>query len=287
MEARAVTTTNTARWSARSRDTTNTDPADERGRRRAAAPPITNQQSLADEMRQLLAVFIVTLVTLSSGRGAAMEVSRVSCESGDVLKLRGDIKPGDFVKFRAHLGDQRRIAGLDLDSPGGSLHEGVRIAMLTRQKRLSTFVAKECDSACAFIFLLGRKRYVSAEAKIGVHAVGNDFDSEDNGTLRDTIYFARLSAKLGIPSSITGKMVTTPPGKITFLDQSDLSALKVIVRDPFSRADESNPACRSEPVEETAANTRIKASNKPESRSGTRAGFTRPADRSKAVARAP
>jgi hypothetical protein len=252
------------------------------GRRLAAAPSVTNQQSLGDEMRQAAAVFIVTLVTLSSGPGAAMEVSRVSCESGDVLKLRGDVKAGDFVKFRAHFRNQRRIAGLVLDSDGGSLHEGARIAMLTRKKRLSTFVAKECDSACAFIFLLGRKKYVSAEAKIGVHAVGNDFGSEDSGTLRDTIYFARLSAKLGIPSSITGKMVATPPGKIRFLDQSDLSALKVIVRDPFSRADESNPACRSEPVDEASAKAgapraRVKTVERPESRSGKRASFPRPA----------
>jgi hypothetical protein len=165
---------------------------------------------------------------------ASMEISRVASCAGDVLKLRGDIAAGDYVKFRSYFDDQGRIAGLDLDSTGGSLHEGSRIAALTRKKRLSTFVSKECDSACAFIFLLGSKRYVSKEAKIGVHAVGNDYGGEDSGTLRDTIHFARLSAKLGIPSSTIGKMVTTPAGKITFLDQNDLSALKVIVRDPFT-----------------------------------------------------
>jgi hypothetical protein len=37
--------------------------------------------------------------------------------------------------------------------------------------------------------------------KIFVHSVGNDNGGEDNGAIRDTIYFARLSAKLGIPSS--------------------------------------------------------------------------------------
>jgi hypothetical protein len=94
--------------------------------------------------------------------------------SCDVLKLRGDIEAGDYAKFRSYFGDQRRIAGLDLDSPGGSLYGGFRIATVTRQKRLLTFVSKECDSACAFVFLLGSKRYVSKEAKIGVHAVGND-----------------------------------------------------------------------------------------------------------------
>ena len=176
-----------------------------------------------------------------------MEISRVaSCSGEDVLKLRGDIEPGDYMKFRSQFAGQRRIVGLDLDSPGGSLHEGFRIATLTRQKKLSTYVSKECDSACAFIFLLGRKRYVSKDAKIGVHAVGDGYGGEDAGTMRDTIQFARLSAKFGIPSSTIGKMVTTPPRKITFLDQNDLSALKVIERDPFGRnpsEGDGSPSC--------------------------------------------
>jgi hypothetical protein len=93
-----------------------------------------------------------------------------------VLKLRGDIVAGDYVKFRSYFRAQKRIVGLELDSAGGS----------RRSHRGS------------------------------VHAVGNDYGGEDTGW--GTIRFARLSAKLGIPSSTIGKMVTTPPRKITFLD---------------------------------------------------------------------
>jgi hypothetical protein len=181
-------------------------------------------------------ILIISLTVAISGPSSGMEISRVAGCGGDVLRLRGDIKAGDYVKFRSNFGGERRIVGLELDSPGGSLDEGFRIAILTRQKRLSTYVSKECDSACAFVFLMGKKRYISKEAKIGVHAVGNDDGSEDKGAIRDTIRFARLFAKLGIPSSTIGKMVATPPRKIAFLDQADLSSLKVIVRDPFARS---------------------------------------------------
>jgi hypothetical protein len=188
------------------------------------------------EMRVAKTILIIALTVAISEPCAGMEISRIAgCAGGDVLRLRGDIKAGDYVKFRSYFTEQRRIVGLDLDSPGGSLHEGSRIAILTRQKRLSTYASKECDSACAFIFLMGRKRYISKQAKIGVHAVGNDDGSEDRGAIRDTIQFARLFAKLGIPSSTIGKMVATPPRKITYLDQSDLTSLKVIARDPFAR----------------------------------------------------
>jgi hypothetical protein len=187
-------------------------------------------------MRVAKTILIIALTVAISEPSAGVEISRVAgCAGGDVLRLRGDVKAGDYVKFRSYFADQRRIVGLDLDSPGGSLPEGFRIGILTRQKRLSTYVAKECDSACAFIFLMGRKRYVSKQAKIGVHAVGNDDGSEDRGAIRDTIQFARLFAKLGIPSSTIGKMVATPPRKITYLDQSDLTSLKVITRNPFAR----------------------------------------------------
>jgi len=231
------------------------------------------------------ALAVALVISIIATPCSGMEISRIAgCDGGDVLRLRGDIKHGDYVKFRSQFDGQRRIAGLDLDSPGGLLNEGVRIAMLTRQKRLATYVAGQCDSVCAFIFLLGRKRYVSSEAKIGVHAVGNDYGSEDGGTIRDTISFARLSAKLGIPSSAIGKMVTTPPRKITFLDQADLSALKVIVRDPFARKAEGNQACSSGPAEAAAGApiARIKTSDRPESRSGRRTSFADPASQRKA-----
>src|ERR1700749_3494523 len=99
-------------------------------------------------MRQSRSVLIVPLLALSFGHCAAMEVSRISCAGGGVLRLGGDIEAGDYLKFRSYFGGERRIVGLDLESTGGSLREGVLIAALTRQKRLATFVGKECDSAC-------------------------------------------------------------------------------------------------------------------------------------------
>ena len=228
-------------------------------------------------IRQL--ILITSLIAAISEPGAAMEISRITgCTGGDVLRLRGPIEHGDFGKFRAHFADPRRIVGLDLHSGGGSLSEGVRIAALTRQKRLSTFVGKECDSACAFIFLLGTKRYIGKGGKIGVHAVGNEYGNEDSGALRDTIYFARVSARLGIPSSTIGKMVATPPGKITYLDQADLMASKVILREPFTRKDgEGHRNCSTSTEEPAAADKTLietaRTSYAAESRSGKRTGL--------------
>lgn len=125
--------------------------------------------------------------------------------------------------------------------------------MLARQKQIAAYVSGECDSACAFIFLASRKRYVAPNAKIGVHSVSNIHGNEDNGTLRDTIKLARLSAKLRIPPAAIGRMVMTPPGKISYLNKEELTSLKVVERNPFDRitrtatAESKSSMCGTEP----------------------------------------
>ncbi|WP_456637228.1 hypothetical protein [Bradyrhizobium sp. USDA 10063] len=168
-----------------------------------------------------------------AGECIGMEISRVSGCSGDVLRLRGRIERGDYLRLRSYF-SERKIVGLDLGSDGGSLEDGFRIARLAQRKRLTVYVSEECDSACAFIFLTSWKRYISPDARIGVHAVGNAHGSEDIRTMRDTVELARLSAKLGVPSSVIGRMVATPPRKMSYLDKADLLALKTVVRHPFA-----------------------------------------------------
>ena len=58
-------------------------------------------------------------------------------------------------------------------------------------------------------------------------------DIEDLSSMRLTLKLARLSAKLGVPNSAIGKMVTTRPSNITYLDAADLSGLDTSVGNPF------------------------------------------------------
>jgi hypothetical protein len=120
----------------------------------------------------------------------------------------------------------------------------VQIANLARQKKLSVYVAKECNSVCAFVFFAAAKRYLAQDSRIGVHSVSNSRDIEDLSSMRLTLKLARLSAKLGAPESAIGKLVTTPPSNITYLDRGDLSALDTLVGNPFhyQRSEKSSGA---------------------------------------------
>jgi len=106
-------------------------------------------------------------------------------------------------------------------------------ANLARQKKLSVYVAEECNSVCAFVFFAAAKRYLAQNSRIGVHSISNSRYIEDLSSMRLTLRLARLSAKLGAPQSAIGKFVTTRPSNITYLDGGDLSALDTSVGNPF------------------------------------------------------
>jgi len=165
---------------------------------------------------------------------SALEMQRVKTCSGIVLRLRGDIKEGDFSRLKSHFRRQEAIIGFDLSSDGGILEEGLRIADFIHRKKLIIYIADECNSVCADIFFAGAKRYLGDASKIGVHAVSNHRDIEDAESKLLTIKLARRWAEQGVPDSAIGKMVTTRPDAITYLDRADLSGLDASVGIPFA-----------------------------------------------------
>ena len=88
---------------------------------------------------------------------------------------------------------------------------------------------------CAFIFFAAKERYIGRGCKIGVHSVSNQRGKEDADTARSTVKMSRLLAGLGVPHSIIGKIVATPPAKITFLNNRELAGLNVRRTNPFRK----------------------------------------------------
>jgi hypothetical protein len=138
-----------------------------------------------------------------------------------------------YARFKSQFRKTDVVIGLDLSSAGGDFEEGVQIANLAHEKKLSVYVAEECISVCAFVFFAATKRYLGPDSRIGVHSISNSRDIEDLSSMRLTLKLARLSAKLGVPKSAIGKLVTTRPSNITYLDAADLSGLDTSVGNPF------------------------------------------------------
>ena len=90
------------------------------------------------------------------------------------LFLFGEIEPKNDLHFRKALREHPEITTLVLNSPGGDVWEGLRLASIVIDKKLSTYVPKvglsgngSCASACSYIFLSGKQR--RADGELGVH----------------------------------------------------------------------------------------------------------------------
>jgi len=190
-----------------------------------------------------LAALLVLIPLLQPA--SAFKIKRVETVSGLVLKLRGDVREGDYGRLKSAL-QNGSVVGLEITSGGGSLEDGVDIARIVRDKGLVIYASRECDSACAFIFLAAKERYIGRGCKIGVHSVSDDHQREDAASARMTIQLSRLLVGLGVPHSIIGKIVATPPAKITFLDNSDLARLNVHRTNPFRKKSGAASMARSQ-----------------------------------------
>ena len=76
---------------------------------------------------------LLLAVMLPGGPCSALDIRRVTACSGIVLRLRGDIKEGDYSRLKSHFKKKAMIPGLDLSS--GVLEEGLRIANAFRTCR--------------------------------------------------------------------------------------------------------------------------------------------------------
>ncbi|MGJ4946099.1 hypothetical protein ACQR1W_36455 [Bradyrhizobium sp. HKCCYLS1011] len=199
------------------------------------------------QFRQMIKALCLFFAILFPGTCSSLEIRRVAACSGVVLRMRGDIKEGDYSRFRSHFKRNESIVGLDLSSDGGDLEEGLLIADLVHRRRLAVYVAGECDSACAFVFFAATSRHFGKQSKLGVHAVSDHRDIEDRGSMILTVKLARVWAKFGVPNAVIGKMVTTRAKAISYLDQADLSALDASAGDPFEYKPEKSTESGGQP----------------------------------------
>ncbi|RUU99565.1 hypothetical protein EOB36_20020 [Mesorhizobium sp. M6A.T.Cr.TU.017.01.1.1] len=125
---------------------------------------LTVRPMISPATGMLLAIWLVSaMVTLISPTKAA--TVEKSDTANCLLVIRGEIKPGDFDNFvllsKAILpGNDGESTSKDLvclDSPGGSLSEGVKFANHFYKEGVGTVVddGQGCYSACAIMFMMG------------------------------------------------------------------------------------------------------------------------------------
>jgi hypothetical protein len=174
-----------------------------------------------------------TAATIFSATSALAATFSTSHE-GDrniVVTLRGQIVEGDSEELAGIIrraddnGDT--VVMLRLDSPGGRIVEGVKLADIIRDEKIPTSVVgtARCASACFLVFAAGSKRFAAYTAQVGVHGASDENGKETPQSSVATVSMARIAKELGVPSSIIGEMVVTPPDQIAWLSPDDLRSM--------------------------------------------------------------
>jgi rhodanese-related sulfurtransferase/ATP-dependent protease ClpP protease subunit len=117
------------------------------------------------------------------------------------LFATGPVGGGDWLKFNQAFADPALDTVVLVNSPGGSLWDGLRISKLITDKGYKTVAAGYCNSACAILFMGGTERRLSnafptGRTYIGIHGAHN----MDNGTVltqADPEIYALLKAAMG------------------------------------------------------------------------------------------
>lgn len=131
----------------------------------------------------------------------------------DVLHLIGTIDDGTSSAFSRAIVRYPGVKVLRLSSLGGSVRAALDVAdhVSIRQMRTEVPAGSICYSACAYIFLAGKERYVPPGARLGVHQMagrpGQAVSPEDL-----QFYVARIvstMARFGVGPEIMATMFRT------------------------------------------------------------------------------
>lgn len=176
----------------------------------------------------------------------AAEVTTALAKDGIYFFLQGDIEKGDYeslvgeINIVALLSYDRRPLKLYLNSMGGDLEEAMQIGRLVNVAGISTFADNsitstkdgKCLSACFFIFVAGKQRFLESESTLGIHRPY--FDRKNFGSLTaeeaESAYKSiKLDVKkylleMSLSQNIVDYVLSIPSDKIKYFTITDFNS---------------------------------------------------------------
>jgi hypothetical protein len=182
-------------------------------------------------------VFLGIAVAFCLGASASAATIKIlpGKHGGVIIQLYGKITSGDadaFISQVKQANDSgKAVENVELNSAGGKLIEGLRLAEAIKAGKISTAVGPRavCASACFLAFAAGDQKFVGEGALIGVHKASENGSRETELSGAVTVSMARFAKELGVPSAILRRMVTTSPKQIAWLDSQDLRSMGVMM----------------------------------------------------------
>jgi len=128
---------------------------------------------------------------------------------GTELEYIGGISGSAIMDLAQALAANRGVRVLQLTSQGGDTLLAMQMERLVRARGLVTYVPRLCASACAFVFLGGKERYVGPGAALAFHAsIGLDESSAQTARIAAAVKSWMLDR--GVAAAFVERAVSTP-----------------------------------------------------------------------------
>jgi hypothetical protein len=149
--------------------------------------------------------------------------------NGQMLEFSGGITFGVASEMEGFLDAMAGVRTVRLDSIGGRIVEAQKMSDIIKARGLSTFVARDCLSACTIVFLGGNERYLLSSARLGFHQP--TFRGMTAGARRDTIAgeVQRLQ-RFGLSWAFAERANTATPSGMWYPDKDELLREHVVTR---------------------------------------------------------
>lgn len=160
---------------------------------------------------------------------------------GREVEIRGPLEAGVAARLDGILQAHPDVRFVHLNSRGGWIVAGERLARVIHSRRLGTYTATGCYSACVLAFVAGSPRVLNPDARLGLHsASGNDGDPLV-AKLGNQVYQKEL-LRYGASPAVVAWSTSTPANSLWMPDPQELLSSHLVDRisaDGFSPSGES------------------------------------------------
>lgn len=130
-------------------------------------------------MIRTITTITLLIFALATSYANAAQFSTYEVEGNNVVQVFGEIVAGDELRLHQEITNSNANLVL-LQSPGGSVDVGWKMAAVIRANQVDTFVVDQCASACTYAFMGGVQRTITDTAKMGYHSFRIDTDTSLN-----------------------------------------------------------------------------------------------------------
>ena len=138
------------------------------------------------------------------------------------IVLRGPMDLGSAQALQGVLDSAPYFTLLQIESPGGFVVEGLRMAQLAQQHQLDTVSLEQCASSCTLVLASGQARYLGPQSRIGFHRSGMIGSFEDRGWTDTDSQIADVYRRQGATEAFIAKALHEPMFRIWWAPHEEM-----------------------------------------------------------------